>query len=103
MTVTVEWRSGRYGEVVLLVDESSLVAAALPADDSLLSRFLTGMELDDAWADSAPVQSQSPDSWGEVVISRALSGEVLLVDPEIFWDRIYRIYRANGVDYDGAG
>jgi hypothetical protein len=100
MTITVEWRTGAYGEVLLLVDESSLVAGALPADESLLTSFLTGMDLDDAWPDRAPLHSRSPDSWGDVVIIRAMSGEVIFVDPELFWDRIYRIYRAKGIDYD---
>jgi hypothetical protein len=32
-------------------------------------------------------------------MGRADNGDVLDIDPELFWERVYRRFRSRGVDY----
>jgi hypothetical protein len=79
-----------------------VVRAAFRVGVLILRKFLTDMGDLQLWAGDQPVAGAltSPAAWGETVISRASSGEVLDLDPELFWDRIYRWFRSRGVDYD---
>ena len=47
---------------------------------------------------SVAADQRNPAAWGELVIARAKTGEVLTMDPERFWDGIYRWFRSQGVD-----
>src|SRR5258706_8801864 len=101
MASRAEWRTGTSGEIILVIDDdNSRVRSALRADESLLSRFLTSMDDVSGWTRNVTIHSLDPEEWGELVLSRAVTGEVLTVDPELFWDRIHRLFRAHGVDYE---
>jgi hypothetical protein len=69
------------------------------ADAALISRFLTDMA---AFVDDTgpPLTGPAPGSWGALVLARADTGEVLEMDPELFWDRVHELFRSRGVDYD---
>ena len=101
MTPRLEWRHGPAGDILVIIDADGHVGDALAADASLISAFLTTMH--DIGLDrtaSIPVDGRSHESWGDLVLSRASSGEVIEVDPELYWDRIHRLYRSRGVDFD---
>ena len=99
-----QWRSAPRGDAILVVDERQTVRAAMVADEALLRRFLT--ELGDLATWQGPKAPEGvdllPEAWGEMVMVRAASGEVLAMDPERFWDGIYQWYRSKGVDYDSV-
>ena len=100
--VSAEWRTDGKQDAVLVVDDTNVVRAALTANQELLSIFLTDMRDLEMWhraSDVAP-EKRSPSAWGELVIARAQSGEVLNMDPRLFWDGIYTWFRSRGVDYD---
>jgi hypothetical protein len=44
------------------------------------------------------VNQREPDLWGQLVLSRSQSGDVLTVDPELYWDGIYFWFRSRGND-----
>jgi hypothetical protein len=102
MALSAEWRTGESGDTVVIVEEGSRVRAAHAADTATLTRFLTDMGDLVAWSEGlfVPDTARSPESWGEQVMSRASTGEVLAMEPQLYWDGIYRWYRSRGVDYD---
>jgi len=103
MGLRAEWRTDLIeGDRLLVVDDSRQVKAALRADATLLSRFLTDMGDIATWMSSEDLAGvgELPESWGSLVMARAESGEVITMDPELFWDGIYHWYRSRGVDYD---
>jgi hypothetical protein len=95
-----EWRTASSGDTLLLVDATSRVIAARTADTGSLSTFLTTNGNFESLTGTLVIWSESPEDWGDEVMSRAGTGEVLAVDPELFWDRIHRWYRSRGVDFD---
>ncbi len=102
VALSAEWRTAPSGDTILIVGEDALVRAACQVDVPVLRKFLTDMGDLQQWVGDQPVGKalRSPEAWGEPVISRAYSGEVLILDPELFWDRIYRWFRSRGLDYD---
>ena len=103
---TAEWRTrGSHQDVVLVLDDTGAVREALDGNQVVISRFLTE-QLDDLelWkGDSRTIgEKKNPDSWGELILSRADTGEVLSADPELLWQGIYLWFRAYGVDYDST-
>ena len=103
MALSAEWRADGKVETVLIVDdEDNTVRQALPASPAVLSNFLTNMGDLSTWRDGPSIDhdKRSPAAWGELVIARADTGEVITMDPERFWDGIYFWFRSRGVDYD---
>jgi hypothetical protein len=104
VALTAEWRTNGGNDTVLIVDESNHVREAVPADPNVLSMFLTNPGDLAGWHGERAVaeHQRDPTSWGELVIARGASGEVLTMDPELYWEGIYVWFRSRGVDYDGA-
>jgi hypothetical protein len=100
MAPRIEWRTTASGEILLVVDNCSRVTAALRAEQALLSKFLRVAGNFDEWVGTEDLDNVEPESWGDLVLSRADTGEVLEIDPELFWDRIQRLFRVHGADYD---
>ncbi len=102
MGLSAQWRSSHAGDAVLILDDSSGVREAVAADPRVLSRFLTEMGDLASWRGDLHVagNEDNPEAWGELVIARAATGEVITMDPELYWDGIYAWYRSRGVDYD---
>ncbi len=103
MGLIAEWRTNGEFEAILIVDnEDNTVREALAADPAVLSNFLTDMGDLSTWQGGHSVDDDkcSPAAWGELVIARANTGEVITMDPERFWDGIYAWFRSRGVDYD---
>jgi len=101
--LTAEWRTKGPQDDVVLVIESGTVREALAGNQIVISRFLTEQLQDlETWRgeSQADGEKRNPDNWGELVISRASTGEVLATDPELLWQGIYLWFRSHGVDYD---
>ena len=101
MALSAEWRTNGEFDAVLILDDGT-VREALTADPAVLSDFLTDMGDLDTWrgGHSVDEDKRNPAAWGELVIARANSGEVMTMDPERYWEGIYTWFRSRGVDYD---
>jgi hypothetical protein len=104
VALSAEWRTNGVVDTVLIVDEGKQVREAVRANPEVLSTFLTNAGDLSAWRGehSVPDDQRDPATWGELVIARGPSGEVLTMDPELYWEGIYSWFRSRGVDYDGA-
>jgi hypothetical protein len=102
VTLSAEWRTAPAGDTIVVVGEGATVLTARQVDVPILRKFLTDLGDLRQWVGDQSVEKalRSPEAWGDTVISRGYSGEVLTLDPELFWDRIYRWFRSRGVDYD---
>jgi hypothetical protein len=102
MAVRVEWRTrGEMNDTLLVVDAGdNTVRQAVPAAPTVLQDFLNDMVGLDTWRQGPAVaeDKRSPAVWGELVMARAKTGEVLTMDPELFWEGIYLWFRSRGVD-----
>lgn len=106
MTARIEWRTkGRGDDALLFVNEYSeagdTVIKTWNADANRIQDFLNQMEsLDTANAGlESDINQRDPRQWGALVISRAQpGGDILDIDPEIYWDKIYYWFRAHGKD-----
>ena len=103
MALSAEWRNDGEIETVLIVDdEDNTVRQALVAGPAVLSDLLTNMGDLRRWRGDHPINDdmRSPEAWGDLVIARADTGEVITMEPDRFWDGIYYWFRSRGVDYD---
>ena len=106
MSLSAEWRADGKIETVLVIDRTeNTVQKAIAADPLVLSRLLTDMGNLRTWDIGQEIKGDklTPDSWGQLVISRSETGEVIDMDPEKFWDGIYVWFRSRGVDYTDGG
>ena len=104
MPPSAEWRTSDDADTVLIVGEDNQVRDALPATAEVLSTFLNNTRELAAWQGgrSVPQDKRDPAAWGRLVIARGPAGEVLTMDPELYWEGIYTWFRSRGVDYDGT-
>lgn len=102
MSLNGEWRRGVFDETIIIVEDETLVRAVLLATPERLSSLLTTPGDFASWTSDRALEpdEHDPAIFGELVISRANSGQVLWIDPERFWDGIYQWFRSRGVDYD---
>ncbi len=103
MALIAEWRTkGEFEAILIVDDEDNTVREALAADPAVLSNFLTDMGDLSSWrvGHSVDDDKRSPEAWGDLVIARANTGEVITMDPERYWEGIYSWFRSRGVDYD---
>jgi hypothetical protein len=102
MTWSAQWRTrGHLDDAVFILDDG-VVQAFGPANPLVLSRLLTDLGgLDNPDSGEVPDHATADlDAWGDLVLERGNSGEVLEVEPELFWHGIYSWFRSRGVDYD---
>jgi hypothetical protein len=105
MTMDIEWRNRNGEDAILLVDSSAEVSEVCAPNDASLTDYLAVTGNLSQWRNSLtwhPVQGPPRDArgWGELVLSRRDSGEITFMDPELFWEGIYRWFRSRGVDVD---
>lgn len=102
MALRVEWRTkGETDDAILVVDDAqNAVRQAVEADPTVLRGFLNDMAELHAWRERPSVKDalRNPEAWGHLVMARATTGEVLDMDPELFWDGIYHWFRSRGID-----
>ena len=72
------------------------------ADPAVLSNFLADMSDMNTWRGGRSVDEDKRNSegWGELVIARTNTGEVITINPQLYWEGIYSWFRSRGVDYD---
>src|ERR1700730_16469019 len=99
MTWTAQWRTKAHlVDAVFVLDDAGLVRDFIPATPLVLSHFLTDMAvLAPSSQSSGEEGTRDPEAWGELVLSRGSGGEVLEVEPELFWHGIYSWFRSRGV------
>jgi hypothetical protein len=102
--MSAEWRTDGESDTVLIVDEGNQVQEAVRANPQVLSTFLNSVGDLAAWQGErdVPEDKRDPAAWGRLVIARGPAGEVLTMDPELYWEGIYAWFRSRGVDYAGA-
>lgn len=97
----IEWRYGNAEDVLLTVDEEGATALEVwEFDSALLSDFLNLMTGLDAHVRRAVTDDgrRDPEEWGRLVIARSDDGDVLRIDPELYWDRVAHWFRSQGGD-----
>ncbi len=105
MALSVEWRVREGSDAIAVVDPNGIVAEVAIPDEVLLKDYLAvSADLDrwrkwTAWR-SVNADKRDPEAWGELVMGRSENGDVLSVDPELFWERVYRWFRSRKVDYN---
>jgi hypothetical protein len=102
MALSIEWRIRPDADTVLIVEDDAIVRVALPADAQLLTRMLTEPGDLGAWEGGKLLEAidRDPSVWGKLVISRSDAGQIVTMDPELFWNGVYEWFRSRGVDYD---
>ena len=108
MTIDIEWRSRDGSDAIVLVDSNAEVSEVCAPNAASLTDYLAVTGNLGQWRTSLswdPVQDANRDArgWGELVLSRRDSGEITFMDPELFWEGIYRWFRSRGVDVDFRG
>ena len=102
MTLTAEWR--KYGEfdVVLVLDGSGTVRKALAANSDVLYDFLVPYPDVSGWQGDRTIEDtlREPQAWGDLIMARTESGEIITMEPELFWAGVHIWFRSRGVDYN---
>jgi hypothetical protein len=106
MSTRIEWRTKGKGQDALLLigdygEAPDTVMKTWPADAGLLTDFLNDMsELETPVVRlETNVDQRDPRQWGKLVLARAQrGGDVLDIDPEVYWDGIYYWFRSRGLD-----
>jgi hypothetical protein len=104
--MSVEWRTYGGADAILVVDQESEMASEVSRpDEAALKSYLAVTGNLERWRrslDWRPINGDDsdPEAFGELVLSRAESGQIIFVDPELFWEGVYRWFRAHGEDYN---
>lgn len=106
MAFAVEWRHRDGSDALVVVDPTSRAVSdvATPDEVSLKAYLKVASSLTDwrkavRWDALPRGEDADPDRWGELVLSRAESGEVTYIEPELFWEAVHRWFRSKGTDY----
>ena len=105
MASNVEWRVQDGADVIAMMDSDGSISQVAIPDETLLKDFLavtsdlTQWRKWTAWH-SVAGDKRDPEAWGALVMERSEDGDVVNVDPELFWERVYRWFRSRGVDYN---
>ena len=102
MELRVEWRTtgDTDNAIVFIDDDNNTVRRAVDGDQNAMGVFLNDLlSMESGW-DEIPVADgqRDPASWGNLVMARANTGEVLEMDPVIFWHLIAVNFRMKGTD-----
>jgi hypothetical protein len=108
MALRFEWRSRSEGDdTILAVEEgTNTVVKAWRADPDLLADFLNdmaGLDAQPTNVDAKPGNGmdeahRSPQEWGELAMARSDAGDVLNVNPQLYWEGIAHWFRSQGRD-----
>lgn len=101
MVRRIEWRSFREDSNSLVIVDSSSgqVHSAWDVGQVGLADFLNDMsEISSHLISSANAEEKQAEEWGDLVAARSEEGDVLFVEPEMFWDRIAAVFRSHGKD-----
>lgn len=105
MASNVEWRVQDGSDAIAMVDSNGTVAEVAIPDEVVLKDYLAVTADLDRWRkwtiwNSVSADKRHPEAWGKLVMGRSEDGDILAMDPELFWERVYRWFRSRGVDYN---
>ena len=105
MAFNVEWRVRDGSDAITVVDPNGAVAEVAIPDEVVLKDYLAVTADLNHWRKwtvwrSVNADKSDPEAWGELVMGRSENGDILTVDPELFWERVYRWFRSRGIDYN---
>jgi hypothetical protein len=102
MSLTIQWRVKPESDTILIVKDGVSVLVAIPVEAQILSRALTVPGDLTSWQGGKLIEAvdRDPEIWGDLVIERNESGQIVNMDPEAFWNGVYDWFRSRGVDYD---
>ncbi len=105
MTARIEWRSNGGGDDALLFvsefgEAGNTVLKTWDADAARLTDYLNDMAgLDTTFTGlETDVDQRDPEQWGNLILARSTDGEIVEINPELYWDGIYKWFRAHGND-----
>ena len=95
----LEWRSRSDGDdVVIAVDDrNNEVLRVWVADPEILTDFLNDMEAISS-LDDVKGTEPAPQNWGDLVLARSDEGDVLDIDPQLYWEGVSFWFRTRGAD-----
>ena len=105
MTISVEWRLRDGADSLVVVDPDSGTVSEVPGfNGDLLKTYLAVTGTLDSWKSAMTWHTvddgnRDPDRWGELVLSRSENGDVIWIEPELFWESVHRWFRSKGEDY----
>jgi hypothetical protein len=104
MTLNVEWRVLDGNDAIAVIDGGRVTEVAIP-DAALIKDYLAVTSDLDQWRKwpvwhATGLEERSPEAWGDLVMDRSDTGDVLSIDPELFWERVYHWFRSRGIDYN---
>ncbi|MDA0797373.1 MAG: hypothetical protein O2884_01665 [Chloroflexi bacterium] len=105
MTARIEWRTNGKGDDALIYvgefgEDSNTVLRTWEADAAHLTDFLNKMTgfATDVVGLEVDAEKRDPLLYGRLVMTRSPHGQVMQIDPELYWDAIYYWFRSNGSD-----
>ena len=101
MTLRYEWRSRSEGDDTILAveDGSDAVVKTWTADLDVLTDFLNDMvSMTTKSGNGVDYSHRAAQEWGALVISRSDTGDVLTIDPRLYWGLIAHWFRSQGKD-----
>jgi len=104
--MSVEWRSRSGADAIVLVSPNGeALAEVAEAEADALKAYLAVTGNLERWQAAMawrPIDGnqRDPRVWGDLVVSRSDAGEISFLDPELFWEGVYRWFRSRGVDYN---
>jgi hypothetical protein len=105
MTARIEWRTNGEGDDALLYvgeygEAGNTVLKLWEASQERLADFLNDMVGFDTNFSGleTEIDQREPSQWGRLVITRSTTGQVLQIEPDLYWDGIYHWFRVNGTD-----
>jgi hypothetical protein len=85
--------------LLTIEDGTDRVVKAWPIRPELLTDFLNDMDNLENYGESGIDVSQlNPTNWGDLVIARSEDGDVLSVNPQLYWEGLAGWYRSVGRD-----
>jgi hypothetical protein len=96
----IEWRRRVEGDESLLAidDTTEHIVQVWRAEPKLLTDLLNDMVDFGPAGDDVEVSSLVPEDFGELVISRADDGDVLFIEPRLYWEGMAYWFRSHGTD-----
>ena len=98
----IEWRySKQSGDALVAVDDlANTPLVVWEGSGASLADFLNEMTESRDRSRRAPdgMAAKAPGDLGDLVLARSDDGEVLWVNPELYWDRVGAVFRSRGED-----
>jgi hypothetical protein len=98
MSLRIEWRSRAEGDdaIITVDDGTDRVLKSWPANLDVLVEFLNDMR--GFTEDEGHDDLGDASGWGDLVIARSEAGDVLTVNPQLYWEGVAYWFRAHGTD-----